>query len=108
MHSGHLEHHKAVKNSTYGVLYMGTPHQGTDKISYLKIIRKIMAIYLGQYANDKLLDDLRPYSPFLEELQDTYNAISMDFDTTFFYETLPTPVRPQGVLVMVCLPNIVY
>lgn len=80
---------------------MGTPHQGTDKISYLKIIRKITAISLGQYPNDKLLDDLKPYSPFLEELQRTYNAISLDFATTFFYETLPTPVGPGGFLVMV-------
>ncbi|OJJ98454.1 hypothetical protein ASPACDRAFT_61966 [Aspergillus aculeatus ATCC 16872] len=103
--SGHLEHHKAVKDSTYGVLYMGTPHQGADKISLLKVIVRITALYEGKHADDKLLDDLRSFSPFLEELQDTYNAISGDFETTFFYETLPTPVHSLGPRLMMVPKN---
>jgi hypothetical protein len=44
-HKNHLPSHRAVDLSTYGILYFGTPHQGTKTASYGKILLAIQSLY---------------------------------------------------------------
>lgn len=89
---GHLEHQKAIKLSTYGVMFLGTPHQGGNGVNLAQIVTSVMSLFT--YTNQKVLDHISPNSDWLQELQSRYNAISLDFETVFFYETwkMGTPV----------------
>ncbi|WJG37392.1 uncharacterized protein FOBCDRAFT_149100, partial [Fusarium oxysporum Fo47] len=89
---GHLERQKAVKLSTYGLLFLATPHQGGQGVSIAKIITNILSTVT--YTNKKLLDRIEPNSEWLQDLQSRYNSISQDFATTYFYETqeMKTPI----------------
>jgi hypothetical protein len=69
---------------------MGCPHQGSDNIDLLRIVASILEP-IG-HKNAVLLEQLTPHSQFLRNLQNNYLAVSLAFETTFFYEMLQTPV----------------
>lgn len=95
---GHLEDQKAVKLSTYAVLFLGTPHQGGQGVSIAQAITKVMSVI--SHTNSKLLGRMKPNSDWLIELQTRYNAISQDFKTVYYYETREMPVPGLGHLLV--------
>ncbi|KAM7211655.1 P-loop containing nucleoside triphosphate hydrolase protein [Rhypophila decipiens] len=96
---GHLERYKYIKISTGGVFYLATPHQGGQGVSLAKILTRAYSIF--SYTNPKLLAKIAPNSEWLQSLQSSYNSISHQFDTTFFYETWPMTVPLLGRLLVV-------
>lgn len=96
--TGHLEHQKAVKLSTYAVLFLGTPHQGGQGVSIAQAVTKVLSVI--SHTNSKLLGRLEPNSDWLIDLQTRYNAISQDFRTVYYYETKEMPVLGLGRLLV--------
>ncbi|CAN9243604.1 unnamed protein product [Alternaria alternata] len=73
---GALEEHRAVKLSTYGILFMGTPHQGGSGVALGKLMVNVAS--LGQYG-----------------------PISSDFVTKFAFEEYATPtVLGKSIMVV--------
>lgn len=95
---GHLEDQKAVKLSTYAVLFLGTPHQGGQGVSIAQAITRVMSVF--SYTNSKLLGRMEQNSDWLSDLQTRYNAISQDFQTVYYYETKEMPVPVLGRLLV--------
>ena len=89
-HSGHLRYHRAIKTSTYGIIYMGTPHQGGEGVSWGQVLVNIGSVFIN--TTDKLLNVLEKDSEILQSQLAQYAAISSDFVTKFAYETYPTPI----------------
>ncbi|KAF8511157.1 hypothetical protein BU17DRAFT_69772 [Hysterangium stoloniferum] len=88
-HKGHLVERKWIALSTYGILFLGTPHQGTPAITNpANELLKLAS--LSSRTNNVLLKHLISNSEWLQQQLSSYNAISGDFCTKFFYETLPT------------------
>jgi hypothetical protein len=83
----HNEFYKAIKISTYGVLFFGTPHQGSSTASWASIVVNVSSVYY--YTNSSVLKNLERDSEWLEIQLEQYKAISNDFLTKFMYETLP-------------------
>ncbi|KAF8530182.1 hypothetical protein BU17DRAFT_78785 [Hysterangium stoloniferum] len=81
-HEGHLLPRKWIHLSTYGIVFFGTPHQGTD------IVPKFVS--LCSRPNNILLKHLSAHSELLQQQIADFNAITAHFHMTFFYETLPT------------------
>ncbi|KAK5637127.1 hypothetical protein RRF57_012839 [Xylaria bambusicola] len=77
------------KDSTYGVVYMGTPHQGGSGVQLGCILVNIASIFVP--ANDNILKHLERDSQWLQQQLSQYNPISGDFITKFAYETYETP-----------------
>ena len=90
---GHNEHLKAIKLSTYGVMFFGTPHQGTDSASWGKVLVNVATLY--QHTNKAILNHLERDSEWLETQLEQYKAISSDIFTIFCYESCPTAL-PAG------------
>lgn len=90
----HLEQHKAIKLSTYGIVFMGTPHQGANT-TLGKLILSVASIVTKTNLN--LVGNLERDGEWLEAQMRTYLNISNDFDTIYCYETKPTP--PSSELV---------
>jgi hypothetical protein len=80
--------------STYGILFLGTPHQGTDTVSKL--------VSLCSRPNNILLTHLTSHSELLQQQISDFNAITAHFQMKFFFETLPTPL-PDGTSALVTL-----
>ncbi|KAF8523906.1 hypothetical protein BU17DRAFT_85349 [Hysterangium stoloniferum] len=79
---GHLLPHKWIYLSTYGIIFLGTPHQGTDIVSKL--------VSLCSQPNNILLKHLTAHSELLQQQISDFNPITARFDMKFFYETLST------------------
>lgn len=83
-----MEEHRSIKLSTYGIFFMGTPHQGSDGVNLAEQILKVASIFVR--ANDKILKHLKRDSEWLQQQLGQYGPISGDFVTKFAYETYPT------------------
>ena len=60
-----------IHDSTYGVIFLGTPHRGSALASWGTIGRNL-AVAIGQDTNDKNLKDLRLDSEILELLREEF------------------------------------
>ncbi|KAI9858058.1 MAG: hypothetical protein M1813_007870 [Trichoglossum hirsutum] len=93
-----LEEHRSVALSTYGIFFMGTPHQGGSGVALGELLVKVVSIFVK--ADDKILRHLERDSEFLQQQLGQYALISSDFVTKFAYEVYPTSIAP-GKAVMV-------
>jgi hypothetical protein len=88
--TGSLEDYKAIKLSTYAVLFFGTTHQGATLATWGKLLADI-AGFIGN-PNKETLRNLERNSEWLQHQLSQYTFISSDFVTKFYYETI-RPVR---------------
>ncbi|SLM35870.1 Ribosomal protein S5 domain 2-type fold, partial [Lasallia pustulata] len=95
---GALEEHRSIKLSTYGILFMGTPHQGGSGVHLGELMLKVASIFVT--ADDKILKHLERDSEWLQQQLGQYAPISNDFVTKFAYEMFPTRIA-LGTAIMV-------
>jgi hypothetical protein len=81
-------HHKAVELSTYGILFLGTPHQGADTVDMAMLLHGIKSIFSN--VNDAILKDLQIHCKSLQQQLSLYHSISERYNTKFFYELYKT------------------
>jgi len=86
----HLSHHKAIFLSTYGIIFLGTPHQGSSAADLGQLILRILSLHSP--TNVLVAKHLGPNSEKLQEQLSRYQPISGSFDTRFFYEAYETPL----------------
>ncbi|KAI1085938.1 P-loop containing nucleoside triphosphate hydrolase protein [Rostrohypoxylon terebratum] len=80
--------HRSVKTSTYGILFMGTPHQGGNGVQLGRALVNIASIFVA--ADDRILKHLERDSEWLQQQLGQYGTISSEFVTKFAYETYKT------------------
>ncbi|RYO22803.1 hypothetical protein AA0113_g12761 [Alternaria arborescens] len=96
---GALEEHRAVKLSTYGILFMGTPHQGGSGVALGKLMVNVASVFVA--ADDRLLQHLERDSEWLQQQLGQYGPISSDFVTKFAFEEYKTPtVLGKSIMVV--------
>jgi hypothetical protein len=86
----HLADHRTITLSTYGIIFLGTPHQGVESVDLALLLLQIQSIY--SQTNDAVLKHLRRDSEFLQAQLSQYASISGNFNTKFFYEVYPTQI----------------
>ena len=91
--------HKAIELSTHGLIFLGTPHQGTEHVGLALLILNIRSIY--SETNDIILQDLQSHSKTLQQQLDQYTSISHKYDTKFCYEMYETKLF-AGKFMKVC------
>jgi hypothetical protein len=96
-----LKEHRSIKTSTYGIIFMGTPHQGGSGVQFGKLLVNIASVVTA--SNIRLLRHLERNSEELLRLLGQYGAISGDFVTKYAYEVYETPMM-MGHSLMVCQP----
>ena len=95
---GALEEQQSIKVSTYGILFMGTPHQVGSGVRLGELIFNVASIFVT--TNDRTLQQLERDSEWLQQQLSQYAPISGDFITKFAYEIYPTPIA-VGKTIMV-------
>ncbi|ORY63374.1 uncharacterized protein BCR38DRAFT_394255 [Pseudomassariella vexata] len=93
-----LAEHRSIKVSTYGIMFMGTPHQGGNGVRLGKLLTNIASLFVA--ADDHILRHLEKDSEWLQKQLGQYGPISGDFVTKFIYEEYETPTA-LGLSIMV-------
>ena len=86
--------------STYGILFIGTPHQGGEGVSWGILATNLASLFAR--TNGEILEHLAKNSEWLEHQQALFLPISHQFETIYFYETYPTPLPGGGSLLVCC------
>jgi hypothetical protein len=94
-----MEEHRSIKTSTYGIIFMGTPHQGGNGVQLGKLLVNVASVCVA--ADNRLLKHLERDSEWLQQQLGQYAPISRDFVTKFAYEEYKTPTV-LGHSIMVC------
>ncbi|KAK4118976.1 hypothetical protein N657DRAFT_650651 [Parathielavia appendiculata] len=87
---GALEEHRSIKVSTYGVVFMGTPHQGGNGVQLGRLLVNVASLFVA--ADDRILRHLERDSEWLQQQLGQYGPISGDFVTKFASEEYETPM----------------
>jgi hypothetical protein len=94
---GALEEHRSIKLSTYGIIFMGTPHQSSSGVQLRMLLVNIASVFIA--ANNQLVKRLKQDSEWLQQQLGQYGPISGDFVTKFAYEEYPTKTALGSILV---------
>lgn len=87
---GVLEEHRSIKLSTYGIIFMGTPHQGGQ---CLLNIAKMQ----GHTIHNRL-KRVEEHSELLQQQTSEFASISRDFEIKFAYEAFPSPISARSAV----------
>ncbi|KAM5447020.1 hypothetical protein MaudCBS49596_006201 [Microsporum audouinii] len=85
-----------IQSTTGGLIFMGTPHEGSSQVSLLGSIQNIASFVMMGQNKTALTLELQPYSATTMDINKSFmrNA-SRSLEIVCFYETLPTRL-PQG------------
>ncbi|KAF4331587.1 kinesin light chain [Fusarium beomiforme] len=85
---GALPEHRSIKTSTYGILFMGTPHQGDNGVLLGRVLANVASFVIP--ADNRLMKHLERDSEWLQQQLGQYAPISGDFVMKFAYEQYAT------------------
>ncbi|KAF2813521.1 uncharacterized protein BDZ99DRAFT_412343 [Mytilinidion resinicola] len=96
---GALEEHCSIKLSTYGIMFMGTPHQGGSGVALGRLMVNVASVFVA--ADDRLLQHLERDSEWLQQQLGQYAPISSHFVTKFAFEEYATPTAlGQSIMIV--------
>jgi len=80
--------YKQIYNSTLGIIFFGTPHQGSRLANYATAITSPLLV-LANKPDAELLEFLKKDNPALKQLGDQWKAHheKKQYDVVSFYET---------------------
>ncbi|KAK0705839.1 hypothetical protein B0T21DRAFT_353139 [Apiosordaria backusii] len=89
--------YKEIVAMIKAVLFMATPHRGTDLADTLN---KLLSSSLFGHSPKEYITQLSRRSPTIDELNETFRHHASKLSIFSFYETLTTPVGPSSVLIL--------
>ena len=90
-----LEHLHSIFVSTYGILFLGTPHNGSSKARIAATTRRIIDALVPKKVigtSPQLLEALHEHSRILQDITNGFTPLMKNFDIYFFWESLPTNI----------------
>ncbi|KAK0624326.1 ribonuclease-like protein p/mrp subunit [Immersiella caudata] len=84
-----IEHLRSIFVSTYGILFLATPHDGTDKAKVASFARKLVDSCMPNKLVDtspQLVEALATGSEVLQEITDNFTPLMKRFCLYFFWE----------------------
>jgi hypothetical protein len=79
-----MSKHGWIKACTYGIMFMGTPHRGGNGVKAGLLAIDFMSPFMS--TNVGVLENLLPFSEWLEEQKERFRPIMDQFQTKFAYE----------------------
>jgi hypothetical protein len=83
--------HGSIYSCTAGVVFLGTPHRGSDKVGLAKLVSNVAKVAFRQ-PNNNLVHSLDEDSDALERQRDSFTSISKDMPLVCLFEELPTGI----------------
>ncbi len=89
------QEYRSIKISTYGIIFLGTPHMGADLARWGKMAEQLVRMVTTKSwvdSNDALIKALGRNSETLQHVTENFRSISSDFKLFFFWEELNTAI----------------
>ena len=90
----HLFEERDIKESTYGIMFFGTPHQGSKSATAGQMLARMASVAMK--TNSKYIKHLEANSEWLAQLQEAYTPMMQGFKTVYFYEEYATYIPGIG------------
>ena len=74
-----------IKSATQGIVFLGTPHRGSDKAKWGSVATKLMGVVLKDH-NSKVIDALIRGSETLERIQNDFSRFLITLSVYTCYE----------------------
>lgn len=87
------ENYHHVVKSISAIIFLATPHRGTNLAELLNRI-----LYISFQSPKDFVVDLRKSSTALEEINEQFRHVAPKLSIFSFYETLPTYVGPKKLV----------
>ena len=101
MTAANLDRYKAIHAATYGLVFFGTPHQGSANATSLgKLAANIMRAVYHEPQNS-FMDSLEKDSAFSQSLSNEFRSFAEKYRIISFYETRPM----QGIGIVCSVPG---
>ncbi|KAH9906958.1 hypothetical protein F4778DRAFT_724143 [Xylariomycetidae sp. FL2044] len=91
----HDENYKDLIESISAIMFLSTPHRGTD---LAKSLNRILAASFQ--STKSFISDLNKSSPTIEELNEQFRHLAPRLSIWSFYETLATSIGPKKIMVL--------
>ena len=92
----HTERLRSIFISTYGILFLGTPHKGADLAKWGSRLEAIASVVMPKRvidSNDKLVNALKKENETLQVIDRQFIQIISRFHVFFFHEGKPTNLK---------------
>ena len=89
------EHYKALVRSVSAIVFLSTPHRGSN---LAEILNRILVVSFQSARN--FIKDINRSSMALEEINEQFRHIAPRLSIWSFYETLPTRIGPKKMMVL--------
>ena len=89
------EHYKALVRSISAIIFLSTPHRGSN---LAELLNRILVASFQSARN--FITDLNRSSMALEEINEQFRHIAPRLSIWSFYETLPTSIGPRKMMVL--------
>ena len=90
------EHLRSVFVSTYGILFLGTPHKGSDLAKWGSRLERICSAVMPKKVvdtNNSLVNALKENNETLQNIDRQFIQIMSKFHIFFFHEAKPTDLK---------------
>lgn len=90
--SSHTERLRSIYVSTYGILFLGTPHYGSDLAKWGTLLQSICAAVLPKKVFDsspQLVEALKTHNETLQNINRLFVELIDRFHIYFFHESKP-------------------
>jgi hypothetical protein len=97
------EHWRSVYISTYGILFLGTPHLGSELAKWGLLLQKICTVVLPKKFFDStphLIEALKTNNQQLQTINRLFTETTSRFHIYFFHETLPMELKGHRELIV--------
>ena len=98
-----IEHLRSIYVSTYGILFLGTPHNGSDMAKWGILLQNICSAVLPKRfieTSPHLIGALRTNNETLENINSLFAELMGRFHIYFFHETRSTDVKGTRELIV--------
>ncbi|KAL3477561.1 Alpha/Beta hydrolase protein [Aspergillus californicus] len=98
-----VEHLRSIYVSTYGILFLGTPHNGSEVAKWGILLQNICAAVLPKKFMDSsphLIKALKTNNETLQNINSLFTDMVPRFHIYFFHETLSTDVKGSRELIV--------
>lgn len=88
-------HYKDIIQSTCSIIFLATPHRGTN---LAEVLNRILRASIFSHSPKQYITELQRNSPTLQDINDQFRNISSDLQIVSFFETKPTTVGPKKMV----------
>ncbi|PYH92748.1 catalytic protein [Aspergillus ellipticus CBS 707.79] len=98
-----IEHLRSIYVSTYGILFLGTPHNGSDVAKWGLLLQNICTAVMPKKfmeSSSQLVKTLKTNNETLQNINSLFADITSRFHIYFFHETLSTDIKGTRELIV--------